>query len=282
MLSLSQPLYDQASPLKDRILRAGHTILSAGERMPSNDVFHAARYELYEIAAEVHNPIVINALAADPDVQELSRHLFPLSCEAGVHEECSIAETLLNDPEMTFETVYNGYYGGIYEALMNDELAWFVQNTDINMADQSIAYIGGGAMPLPALLLAHHYQCRITIVDPHAPSMQLAQQLIARMGLSHLVDVSVAGGQEFDYTGYTMAWMANWMSDKNAIFRHVQNFPNVHHVVARSAADDTLSFVINDAIMLCAICNSKFKLAYKVPRRTGLSLISLIFQNNPA
>ena len=136
-------------------------------------------------------------------------------------------------------------------------------------------------MPLPALLMARQYGCNITIIDPHTTSCDLARRLVDRLGLSSLIDVVTIGGQDFDYTGYDMAWMANWIDQKRPIFMKMKCFKDLRYVVARSAVEQSLSFIINDTVNPCQLCTSEFKLVHKASPRQGLSLNSLIFENGP-
>lgn len=266
--------------LRNDILKAGYSILNSTDRSPANAEFHSARYALYSLAAANSDPESVSRLAQDMEIRMLGRKIFPISCEAGVTEECALAEKMLNDPALDFDKLYAGYYGETYEALMQAETDYLVGKLNIDLSMQRIAYIGGGAMPLPALLMARRYGCRVTIVDPHADSCAFASRLVERLNLSHLIDVVALGGQDFDYRGYDMAWMANWIDKKQPIFMKMKCCKDLRYVVARSAVEQSLSFIINDTVNPCNLCASEFKLVHKTTC-PGLSLNSLIFENGP-
>jgi cysteine synthase B len=183
---------------------------------------------------------------------------------------------LLEIGNLSFDMLYDRYYGGVYQALMDDEMAWFARQPE--GAPRHIAYIGGGAMPVPAMLMAKKMGVRVTIVDPHTESCMLAMSLLQRLGLSHLVSVMNCGGDQADLSGVTAVWIANWIDDKMPIFRNIHDFPNVKYVVARSAPKNTLSFVINDELD-CGLCGKDFELLHTTDKRADLSLVSMIFQN---
>lgn len=90
-------LSDSTVDLKRRILEAGECILAFGACGPENAQFHQARYKLYSIASSDVSVSDASVIAADADVLALARDVFPISCDAGVLEECRIAENLLGN-----------------------------------------------------------------------------------------------------------------------------------------------------------------------------------------
>lgn len=270
-----------AARVREEILAAGRVIVSSTDRGPDNRAFHDARYKLYELAAANADETLINVLMADPEITRITSAVFPVSCEAGIFEECAIAAKLLTEDNLTFGKIYRSYYGEIYESLMLDELAWLNGLGAIDMPAQRVAYIGGGAMPIPAMLLAQRMGCRVTIIDPHAESCRLAAGLIQRTGLSHLVDVQCVGGQDVDYSAFTLVWMANWIADKEPIFCRIQESPAVRYVMARSAAQGSLSFIINHIVDPRSCCGKDFGVLHVTERRACVSLVSVIL-GNPA
>ncbi|MBU0858405.1 MAG: pyridoxal-phosphate dependent enzyme, partial [Alphaproteobacteria bacterium] len=262
--------------IRKEILDAGRIIISSTDRTPENRAFHDARYRLYELAAANADADLIRILHDDPEVRVITGELFPVSCEAGIFEECAIAAQLLAEDNLTFGKIYRSYYGEVYETLMLDELAWLTETGGIDIAAQRVAYIGGGAMPIPAMLLAQRMGCKVTIIDPHAESCRLATDLIRRTGLSHLVEVECSGGEVADYAAYTLVWMANWIPNKRPIFKTLHKFPNIRYVMVRSAAQDSLSFIINDEVGNVDLGNDDFGFVHETVKRACVSLVSVI------
>ena len=272
--------YSDIESVKNDIILFGNQIVSADNLSPENDNFHQARYKLYDLAASNMPSDVVNAIRSDEKLNSLIKQIFPISCEAGIHEECFIAQQLLKKDHLTFGHIFRNYHGHIYESLMNDELAFLEAQDNIQMSEEHVVYIGGGAMPIPAMLLAQKTGCRITITDPHAPSCYVARQLICRVGLDHLIDIVTVSGQTFDYSDATLVFTANWIPDKAGIFARLAEFDNLKFVIFRSAADETLSFIINDSIRVCDVCNYGLELLHKTKKRENISLISLVLQQS--
>ncbi len=269
----------KVTKLRQAIVENAQIVISADICKLEQSDFHNARYNLFAIGSRKYSQNVVKQLAQDGEIIRLSRRVFSISCRAGVEEERAIARSLLEYDQLKFEGVYNSYFGAIYEVLMRDELEWFA-SVGLMLTEQRIAYIGGGAMPLPALLMARRTGCSVTIIDPDEESCNLARILVARLGLADRIDVRQQKGEEASYERFTMAWIANWIESKQPIFSRLHQYPSVGFVVARSAAENSLSFIINDAVDCQNICEG-FKLRHTTARRKNLSLVSIILENTP-
>ncbi len=268
----------EAENFKKEIIDFGQEIIAATDLSPRNDNFHQARYKLFDLATKTVSKDIVRAVESDQAIRNLIKQIFPISCEAGIHEECFIASELLKKENLTFGHIFRNYHGDIYEALMNDELDFLEVQENINMQDEHIAYIGGGAMPIPAMLLAQRTGCKVTIIDPHGPSCDVARNLIKRIGLDHLVTIVTMSGQAYDYSDATLAITANWIPDKLGIFARLAKFDNLKFIIFRSAAEETLSFVINDKVRVCDVCSKGLDLLHTTKKRDDISLVSLILQ----
>lgn len=281
-------LSDSIVDLKRHILEAGERILAFGACGPENAQFHQARYKLYSIAGSDVPVSDASAIAADADVLALARDIFPISCDAGVLEECRIAENLLGESNLTFGKIYRAYHGQIYQGLMEDELIWLEREGQLHSCTEStcppgatqccrIGYIGGGALPLPAMLLAQRLGYQVVMLDPHTRSAAFAAELIAKVGLDHLVRVVCIDGSKYDFSDCDWVFVSNWIADKQPLLRHLRKFTNIQHFIFRSAPRNSLSFIINDMIDPDRVCEHGFRLRHQTEKRPGLSLISLIF-----
>lgn len=263
--------------LRDELIASGRQFLAGLTGGADNDNTHQARYRLYDLATRQVGTRAYQALRRDPRIIELARQVFPASCAAGITEECAIARDLLANPHLTFGHIYRNYHGPIYEALMEDELDYLKAQEDLDMSSARVVYIGGGAMPIPAMLLAQRVGCKITIVDPDETSCTLARALIKKVNLDHLVSVEQVAGQHYNYSECDLVCTANWIPCKDDIFARLGEFANIRYCVFRSAAEHSPSFVINDEISLCQVCDHGFQLKHRTKKRDGISLVSLVF-----
>lgn len=261
--------------VRQNILDAAKAMIASSDLTPGNRLFHDARYRLYDIAATVVDAETFAQLTADTAIHEAARSIFPISCRAGIAEECTIARELLARTSLSFDDIFSAYYGSIYQAMMESEMAYL---DTLPQTARRAFYIGGGAMPVPAMLLAIKAGFHVTIIDADTESCTLAKALIARIGLSDRVTITQSPAETADYTDADIVWIANWVSDKDAVFQRIRQFPNVTHVIARTAAADTLSFIINNRIDDRAICRAGYDIAFRTEKQPNLSLTSIIFK----
>lgn len=262
----------------EEIMQAGNVIVATTDVSPSNKAFHDARYKLFRLACATADEDVLCDIACNANIQCLTKKIFPVSCRAGIYEECDIARSLLADDALDFDKIYRSYYGDTYRTLMDDELAFL----DTSLAGKTVAYIGGGAMPVPALLMAKEKGCQIVVVDPHKESCDLAGALAAKLGLENKFKVVCKPGEVMDYSGIDMVWIANWIERKEGIFKRISGFADVSNVIVRSAARNSLSFIINDPVDADAVCPQGYELLHTTAKRDSVSLESMIFRNKKA
>lgn len=266
--------------VRQSILDAANDIVQSVDLTPANRIFHDARYSLYSIAASEPSSDVLQGILQDPDVRDAARKIFPIACRAGILEECTTARALLARDTLDFDDIYAAYYGDVYQTLMNDELAFLDTLPAPDTARPlSAFYVGGGAMPVPAMLMVLRLGYDVTVIDPHAESCDLARALAKRLGIADKLRVIQQPGERADYTGCDYVWIANWLQNKEAIFARIHQYANVSHVIARSAPDNSFSFVINDRIDEKALCAQGYAVAFRSEKRANLSLVSVIFRN---
>lgn len=80
---------------------------------------------------------------------------------------------------------------------------------DRDWCDFPVLFIGGGSLPMTAIMLAYSGGIKSTIVDIDAEAIRLAEQVISQLGLSHLISVQSSDGANFsDYKNYKTIYVA--------------------------------------------------------------------------
>lgn len=98
-------------------------------------------------------------------------------------------------------------YFGNYEDLT--QLEWFtLRGLSKNKLENTI-FVGGGPLPLSAILLAKYYGQQVTILDIDKKAIELSRILINRLGLSKLITIIHCDGQTFkEYVDYSVIFIA--------------------------------------------------------------------------
>ena len=91
---------------------------------------------------------------------------------------------------------------------------------------QSVAFVGGGALPLTAILLAKEKGMRVTILEKDEEAATLGREIVESLSLSSLVTVTLCDAlffgeyHHFD-TVYVAALVGEGDEEKEAIISHV-------------------------------------------------------------
>jgi hypothetical protein len=240
-----------------------------------SDEFHRARYRLYDLATKEISPSTRHSLFESATVRSLQQRAFERAAQAGEIEEYEIARALLGCPDLSFAMIYERYFGSTYKLFVEDDLAAI--QTMSGEFPRRIAYVGGGALPLPAMILAQNYGVEVTCIERTKSNAQCASELARRVGLSAQVTILNQAGDLADYSGYDTVISANWISNRRELVRTVSRFKNVRNLLLRSARADTISPLINDLVQPAAIHSDRFVHWGATTPRPSTSLHTQIF-----
>jgi nicotianamine synthase len=101
-------------------------------------------------------------------------------------------------------------------------------------------FIGGGPLPLTAIILAVEYNANVTILDIDKNAVELSNSLIEKLGLRNKVEVISSSAQEFlDYDKFEVIFIAslvgNSIKEKKNIFSWIrEKSKQGTHILARS------------------------------------------------
>lgn len=196
-------------------------------------------------------------------------------------EEYARAIQLLSEESLTFGKVYRSHKGEAQEFLMLDELKWLSSEGGIDMSGQHVAYMADDSVPVAAMLLAQHSGCSVTVIDPVPETASLAQEVIRRVGLSHLVKVLRQPADEVDYSAYTLIWAAGNVRARKPAFNRILEFANVQYVIIRAELAQNQNFVINEIVDECKACDCGFKIMHQTPQRLASNLVSVVMYHAP-
>ena len=229
-----------------RMLILGLTRLESPE-------FHEARYSLYDLATRKVPETFLKGALESPVIKSATSRIFDLAAKAGELEELQIGYEFLNSPSPSYKALYERYYGATYEAFLDKEFALLREH---GITPQSTAYVGSGALPLPAIILAKKFGLTVTCVEASSDCALLSREIIARLGLCSLISVWCARGETFDFKGFDTLICANWISNRPAVVDKASEAGSIETVILRSARVDTISPIINALVEPACLANS--------------------------
>ena len=81
--------------------------------------------------------------------------------------------------------------------------------------------VGGGPSPFSAILIHEYTGAEVTIIDNENHSVDIAQELIKKLGYSEAIKVSYGDGRSFSPRGYTVIQLAVQISPMDKVFGHL-------------------------------------------------------------
>lgn len=101
-------------------------------------------------------------------------------------------------------------------------------------------FVGGGPLPMTALVLAKKYKISSTVLDMNEEAVEKAKNVIKSLHLSNLIEVKYISGENFNYKNYNVVFIAALAGldsqTKNRIFQQIKSTASRGtHIMARSS-----------------------------------------------
>ena len=111
-------------------------------------------------------------------------------------------------------------YWDCYRSLVEAELACLRPYLALGTAE-SLAFVGGGPLPLSAVLLHAATKLRVACVDADSGACSLAQALLRKAGLTG-IEVRCAAGADHEYAPHPVVLVASLVQDKAQVMRRIR------------------------------------------------------------
>lgn len=105
--------------------------------------------------------------------------------------EFSYAYTYDTSSALTWNDIEKFPYYACYQTLTTLELK------HLGVSASPVLFIGGGPLPLSALIMAHEYNRSVTIVDTDVQAVEAARRLVSKLQLEHLISVVTADARVY-------------------------------------------------------------------------------------
>lgn len=94
-----------------------------------------------------------------------------------------------------------------------------------------VAFVGSGALPVSALILSEKYNLDVVCVDNDEEAVSLSKEIFSRSHSKKIVAFE-SGGQDFDYSGIDIVFLASLAQPKLEILKQIKKF-SVRGVITR-------------------------------------------------
>lgn len=146
-------------------------------------------------------------------------------------------EKFLSQPLLTYKELAQFPYFHNYEALAQLEVTALRKH---NLLTKPLLFVGGGPLPLSAIIFAKQYGLRVHIIDCNQQAVDYSLQLIKRLDLTQLISISQADIHDYiptDLTIFLAAMVGNTEAEKKAVYAHLASIvSNEATIVSRSVS----------------------------------------------
>lgn len=199
-------------------------------RAEVNDLFSA----LVELVVETPGTIATEVLATSA-VQTVVPQLQQFSAQGESELELYWVEKFLAKPQVSLVDLAEFPYFKNYEALTALEFTALEKH---NLLVEPILFIGGGSLPLTAILLAHRYGIRLRVIDCDAEAVAIAVRLIKALGLEESIIIEHADLCDVvivEKTIFLASLVGGSVAEKQQLFSQLSHkIPRYATVVSRS------------------------------------------------
>lgn len=122
------------------------------------------------------------------------------------------------------------------------ELEWFtLKGCEAHQTHKKVTFIGGGPLPLTAILLSKLYEVNVVVLEKNLEACQISRLLINKLGLSEKIKIIFCNGEDYKNYGDSdviiLAALAGESKEsKKLIIRQIEIFSkNKSHILARSS-----------------------------------------------
>ena len=191
-----------------------------------------------EIVAAEEKDMDKERVLKDPTVMAIRPHLLDLLSRAEYEMEMYFSTLLGAEDRLTLNDLSRFWYRDNYHALIAQEVKGLQTHTDFPVLlndPRPAVFVGAGPLPLSAvdLYLRLGKKCVCVELDPAAA--KAGQNLIDKLGLSHVITYVQADGQDIDYGAYSLVMVASLVSRKEEVFRRIRDTAGDAIVAVRSA-----------------------------------------------
>lgn len=199
-------------------IRRSYNLLSQEQDLsPTNERVNVQLTDLVRTLTRCQSPEISDYLLSAPELAMEREHLPVLCGEAECEMEKFWARRLLGS---NFCDVSKFWYYPEYQELCRAEKALFESSRSFD----TISFLGAGALPLTAFLLARHLPgAKVTCVDFDAEACELAQKLSRKIGIASHVDIVCVDALKYTPQDNELVICASLLQGRENIYRRLQD-----------------------------------------------------------
>jgi len=207
-----------------RIVAVHALLMSESDISPSNAKIGVALRDLVELLVKPYSAAETAAILNHPHVAALRPSLIARLSEAEAALEWFWSQRFLNRKSLGTSDLAEFLYWRNYERLLGMEVqalaAMRWRQARQPLGGRGIAFVGGGPLPLSAILLHAQTGESVVCIDADAEACEISKQLLTRLGLNRISTVHT-NGMDFSYESVSTIFVASLVARKTAVARRI-------------------------------------------------------------
>jgi precorrin-6B methylase 2 len=168
--------------------------------------------------------------------------------EYGAWFEKQIAQRILQRcRHITVSQIGRGHFGGIYNSLVQNDL-YALGIPQSKTPSTPIVFVGCGAIPLSALVLARDHDCRVVCIDHDVEAIDLAQRITAQLGFTSRIRFVCQDAESWKFSNVEHVIFASWVSRIHAIIESIRRDSPRFLIARRGVPFRSLASLVQNVI----------------------------------
>jgi nicotianamine synthase len=173
-------------------------------KLVSSDYIRSDKIHSYEYVELLINRIQkgdIRPAFNDEEIKKVRTFCNLAECDHEIHW----AKKLINseNPQEDIKRFPKYEYYNNLISLEIDCISYFQDRKNLK-----VVFVGGGAMPLSAIILAAKFEISSVVLEIDDKAINLAKNLIKKLGLSNKIKIMKARGEDFNYFNFNLIFLA--------------------------------------------------------------------------
>lgn len=205
-----------------RCVTDAHEVLNVETDLsPSNPKVNAALSMLVRCLSKDYTTREESLILGNEKVKDIQERLLGKLAVAEGEMERYWTENFISRNGLSVNDLQSFWYWNNYDALVDGELACIAEKKPAFNNDESIAFVGSGALPLTAIMFHQKTGLPVTCIDRDPAACRHAARLLEKTKLSSGIHVECAEGQSYDYGRHDVVLIASLVPDKESVLNRI-------------------------------------------------------------
>ncbi|SFI81478.1 nicotianamine synthase family protein [Thermoflavimicrobium dichotomicum] len=211
-------LREKSKQLISLIVKVHQSLKEERDLSPRNNRVNQLLTLFVDQVADVYSREEIIYILQHHAIKSIQSELYQLLGQAETEMEFYYGAAYANRDPLKWDDLKQFIYWKNYVELSCTELQE-LQRCGWNTS--KIAFVGAGPLPLSSFLFQQQTGAPVTCIDLHTEACDISRTLIGKLGQQSHIEVENIAGEEVDYSGYSLVFIASLVPNKQEILKQI-------------------------------------------------------------